>query len=241
MYWNSRLETEHKRLVDTFKAGQVVVDVMAGIGPFAIPAAQRGCKVSLTVMTILQLSCSSFTSLLLLFDSTEGLASAHGESCAMALTTDMWAVLEQEYTRLPCIMLSALLCPTLLQVLANDLNPISYKYLQQNIKLNKVQSRVTAFNRDGRDFIRQQCDLGKAAVDLQQRDGECSRQGPILRPLQAAGCTCKSTAALAKGYKALHTVDRRQSLAVYMSGGFGYFLVNAAIRRYRFCPSIRYV
>ena len=47
VYWNSRLETEHKRLVDSFKAGQVVVDVMAGIGPFAIPAAQRGCKVSL--------------------------------------------------------------------------------------------------------------------------------------------------------------------------------------------------
>lgn len=49
VYWNSRLETEHKRLVDTFKAGQVVVDVMAGIGPFAVPAAQRGCKVSLAL------------------------------------------------------------------------------------------------------------------------------------------------------------------------------------------------
>lgn len=55
VYWNSRLETEHKRLVDTFKAGQVVVDVMAGIGPFAIPAAQKGCKVSLTVC----MSCKS--------------------------------------------------------------------------------------------------------------------------------------------------------------------------------------
>ena len=57
-------------------------------------------------------------------------------------------------------------------MLANDLNPISYKYLQQNIKLNKVQSQVTAFNRDGREFMRQQCDLTEAAVDLQQRDGE---------------------------------------------------------------------
>lgn len=46
VYWNSRLETEHKRLVDSFKAAQVVVDVMAGIGPFAVPAAQKGCKVS---------------------------------------------------------------------------------------------------------------------------------------------------------------------------------------------------
>ena len=45
VYWNSRLESEHKRLVDTFKPGEVVLDVMAGIGPFAIPAAQQGCKV----------------------------------------------------------------------------------------------------------------------------------------------------------------------------------------------------
>lgn len=45
VYWNSRLEQEHKRLVDSFKRGQVVVDMMAGIGPFAIPAAQRGCTV----------------------------------------------------------------------------------------------------------------------------------------------------------------------------------------------------
>lgn len=47
MYWNSRLEQEHKRLVDTFRPGQVVVDMMAGIGPFAVPAAQKGCSVSI--------------------------------------------------------------------------------------------------------------------------------------------------------------------------------------------------
>ncbi|KAK9840974.1 hypothetical protein WJX81_003444 [Elliptochloris bilobata] len=45
VYWNSRLESEHKRLVDEFRPGQVVVDVMAGIGPFAIPAAKKGCMV----------------------------------------------------------------------------------------------------------------------------------------------------------------------------------------------------
>lgn len=64
VYWNSRLETEHKRLVDSFRAGQVVVDVMAGIGPFAVPAAQKGCKVSpATVTEVLAKQSHTSTSL----------------------------------------------------------------------------------------------------------------------------------------------------------------------------------
>lgn len=42
VYWNSKLDTEHKRIVDLFKPGEVVADVMAGIGPFAIPAGKKG-------------------------------------------------------------------------------------------------------------------------------------------------------------------------------------------------------
>jgi Met-10+ like-protein len=45
VYWNSRLEAEHSRLVQDFAPGDVVVDIMAGIGPFALPAARKGCKV----------------------------------------------------------------------------------------------------------------------------------------------------------------------------------------------------
>ncbi len=46
VYWNSRLRKEHEDLVCLFKPGQVVLDVFAGVGPFAIPAAKlRRCTV----------------------------------------------------------------------------------------------------------------------------------------------------------------------------------------------------
>ena len=46
VYWNSRLSAEHERLIHLFKPeGGIVADVMAGVGPFAVPAAKRGCAV----------------------------------------------------------------------------------------------------------------------------------------------------------------------------------------------------
>lgn len=46
VYWNSRLEKEHLRLIEEWiKPEDVVIDAMAGIGPFAIPAAKKGSMV----------------------------------------------------------------------------------------------------------------------------------------------------------------------------------------------------
>ena len=45
VYWNSRLQSEHKRLVDIFRKGEVICDMFAGVGPFAIPAGKKGCIV----------------------------------------------------------------------------------------------------------------------------------------------------------------------------------------------------
>jgi tRNA (guanine37-N1)-methyltransferase len=46
VYWNSRLETEHRRIVDSLSADDVLADAFCGIGPFALPAVKlRKCKV----------------------------------------------------------------------------------------------------------------------------------------------------------------------------------------------------
>lgn len=40
------------------------------------------------------------------------------------------------------------------ETLANDLNPESFKWLQHNAKLNKVESLIKTYNKDGADFIK---------------------------------------------------------------------------------------
>lgn len=45
VYWNSRLHTEHRRVVNCLSSCDVVCDVFAGVGPFVVPAAKKGCHV----------------------------------------------------------------------------------------------------------------------------------------------------------------------------------------------------
>ena len=44
VYWNPRLSTEHERIVNLVERNDIVFDVMAGVGPFAIPIAKKGQK-----------------------------------------------------------------------------------------------------------------------------------------------------------------------------------------------------
>ena len=45
VYWNTRLHTEHERLCSIFNEGDAICDVMAGVGPFAVPAGKKKCFV----------------------------------------------------------------------------------------------------------------------------------------------------------------------------------------------------
>lgn len=96
VYWNSRLSTEHERLISQFEPTEVVADVFAGVGPFVVPAGKKNVI-----------------------------------------------------------------------VLANDLNPESYKYLQRNVARNNVEKFVRSFNFDGREFIRNSPQMLQEWVDAE--------------------------------------------------------------------------
>lgn len=45
VYWNTRLSTEHQRMIDLFEPNQIIADGFAGVGPFAVPSGKKGCCV----------------------------------------------------------------------------------------------------------------------------------------------------------------------------------------------------
>jgi tRNA (guanine37-N1)-methyltransferase len=46
VYWNSRLQAEHERIISLCRnKHDVVYDMFAGVGPFAVPTAKKGCVV----------------------------------------------------------------------------------------------------------------------------------------------------------------------------------------------------
>ncbi|XP_074601093.1 tRNA (guanine(37)-N(1))-methyltransferase [Brevipalpus obovatus] len=45
VYWNSRLNSEHLRIINMIRKEDTVYDLFAGIGPFAVPAARKKCEV----------------------------------------------------------------------------------------------------------------------------------------------------------------------------------------------------
>ncbi|XP_073843879.1 tRNA (guanine(37)-N(1))-methyltransferase [Musca autumnalis] len=112
VYWNPRLSTEHERIVQILKPGDVLYDVFAGVGPFSVPAAKKKCS-----------------------------------------------------------------------VLANDLNPESFKWLQHNMQRNKCQSMAQTFNKDGRDFILQ--DLKQDLIKRWQSSDKASYKIRITMNLPA--------------------------------------------------------
>lgn len=45
VYWNSRLETEHRKIITSLKRDDILADAFCGIGPFTVPAArQKKCR-----------------------------------------------------------------------------------------------------------------------------------------------------------------------------------------------------
>lgn len=98
--------TEHQRVVNILRDGDIIFDMFAGVGPFAIPAARQKCT-----------------------------------------------------------------------VYANDLNPESYRWLDHNAKLNKVNDRINIYNMDGRQFAKSV--IKRVLLDLWNTSDEDKRNFKI--------------------------------------------------------------
>lgn len=144
VYWNSRLQTEHLRMVHLIRSaavdaalksprypdGKVIVaDMTAGVGPFAIP---------LGMITGKALSQDK----------------AVGEQYIKNFKLGNNLDNSKEDNENPKKMMKLSYPSTPIIVHANDLNPCSYQYLNQNIVANGCQSSVFSYNLCAREFIK---------------------------------------------------------------------------------------
>lgn len=122
VYWNSRLQYEHRRIV------HLITDKPR---PTNVKKRPDGKKKSI-IQTALQ-ETKSGGAKIIVADACAGIG-----PFAVPLTS--------QYDNV--------------EVYANDLNPISYRYLQSNAKLNKCGKLLHSYNMDGRYFLRKLDDDG---------------------------------------------------------------------------------
>lgn len=118
VYWNSRLQYEHRRIVHLI-AGKT--------RPTNVKKRADGKKKKEGISGELLVQDTKNEEMIVVADACAGIG-----PFAVPLTSQFNNV----------------------EVYANDLNPVSYQYLQSNAKLNKCGKRLHTFNMDGRDFLR---------------------------------------------------------------------------------------
>eukprot|EP00981_Chlorochromonas_danica_P004862 scaffold976_cov214-Ochromonas_danica.AAC.6 len=144
VYWNSRLQAEHHRLINlirqrattttttttstvttTNNGSYVIADMMAGVGPFAVPLAMQQA-----------------------IQPPMNHSGGGGDGGHKKKDNNKKAAQQQKSNTS-----TNPIKPKMIKVYANDLNPASFKYLSINAESNHCQKWLKPFNLDGREFV----------------------------------------------------------------------------------------
>ncbi len=136
VYWNSRLQYEHRRIVHLI-AGKVRPTNVKKRADHGKKKKDDGIIAAATTTTTNTTTTPGF-------DTQQEEKIIVADACA---GIGPFAIpLSSQYSNI--------------EVYANDLNPVSYRYLQSNAKLNKCGKHLHAYNMDGRYFLRKLDDEG---------------------------------------------------------------------------------